>query len=300
MRIISKIIALTALLVFTIGCRAQDPTFKKYLTPEQAAEPTTTTTLEGEESVDKADVEDEEDNSILIKLGDLTVDKLDISLKGQRNSLELATSLRKALERDLVKEELSKDFDATTIDVIWRTLLFVEFDSYNWTVGIGENNNSQSEVLTLRTDNNINNVLDLIFHTNSNNEVSLVDILYIIDYYKHHDTNYDSYDGERVCYNNQSVKVECGPKTNVIKSLTAVEYTNNNVVVDWSVAHDKIKKFELEILDDEGSVIYKASGAARNFLLLELNPSTSYVICLRALVGNVWSEYITIRHKTKR
>ena len=293
MRIISKIIALTALLVFTVGCQAQNPKFVQELDKEPVlsipASP-----------VDKSEVEDEEDNSILIKLGDLTVDKLDISLKGQRNSLELATSLRKALERDLVKEELSKDFDATTIDVIWRTLLFVEFDSYNWTVGIGENNNSQSEVLTLRTDNNINNVLDLIFHTNSNNEVSLVDILYIIDYYKHHDTNYDSYNGERVCYNNQSVVVECGPKTNVIKSLTAVEYTNNNVVVDWSVGHDKIKKFELEILDDEGSVVHKAGGAARNFLLLELNPSTSYVICLRALVGNVWGEYITIIHRTKR
>ena len=118
MRIISKIIALTALLVFTVGCQAQNPKFVQELDKEpELSIPTS--------PVDKSEVEDEEDNSILIKLGDLTIDKLDISLKGQRNSLELATSLRKALERDLVKEELSKDFDATTIDVIWRTLLFV-------------------------------------------------------------------------------------------------------------------------------------------------------------------------------
>ena len=73
------------------------------------------------------------------------------------------------------------------------------------------------------------------------------------------------------------------------------------MVVNWSVGHAEVTSFELEIIDDnEGSEVYKAAGAARNFLLFGLEPRTSYVICLRALVDGVWSEYITIRHRTKR
>ena len=155
------------------------------------------------------------------------------------------------------------------------------------------------EVLTLTKENGINKVIDLMFHP-KNNKLDLVDMLYMIDYYKHEDPNYTSL-GDRVCYNSKtSVVTECGDKTNVIKSLTATEHTNNNVVVDWSVGHAEITSFELEVFTDEGSEVYKAASAARNFLLFGLEPSTSYVICLRALVDGVWSEYITIKHRTKR
>ena len=83
--------------------------------------------------------------------------------------------------------------------------------------------------------------------------------------------------------------------------MSATNYTNTSLVIDWSVLHDKVEAFELEIVDEDNeSNIYKVAGSSRNFLLYELKSRTHYVICLRALVDGVWSEIITIRHRTKR
>ena len=304
MRIISKIIALTALLVFTVGCQAQNPKFVQDL--DKGPELSIPASPTPEESVDKADVEEEEENNnVSIMLGGKKLITLpDNVIVGKRNSRPLArvifSLLGEGLNVDKLSQELSSDFDQTALEDIYHTLRAVSgTPGHNFTVGLGEHNNGQTEVLTLMTDNNTNKVIDIVFHP-KNNQLNLVDMLYMINYYLYIDPNYNSL-GDRVCYNSKtSVVTECGDKTNVIKSLTATEHTNNNVVVDWSVVHAEVTSFELEVFTDEGSEVYKAASAARNFLLFGLEPSTSYVICLRALVDGVWSEYITIRHKTKR
>ena len=300
-----KLIVLLGVLALSAGCSFDESQYPKpdaevkspdvvVSAPEPSPEP--------EEEVEEVEV----DNSVSIYLGNKKLVTLSDSVtSGKVNSLELAEILYNLLEGNLYTDannkELLKDFDASTIEDIAGTLLFVQFDSYNWTVGYGLNNNGQTEVLTRKRENGINNVNHILFHS-KNNKLDLVDMLYMINYYIHLDPNYDMSSGDRTCWDSKTTMVvECGAKHNVITSLSATEPSNTNVVVNWEVAHDKVTSFELEILDEDGeSNIYKVAGSSRNFLLLELKSRTHYDICLRALVNGVWSDIVTIRHRTKR
>ena len=214
MRIISKIIALTALLVLTVGCQAQNPKFVQDL--DKGPELSIPASPTPEESVDKADVEEEEENNnVSIMLGGKKLITLpDNVIVGKRNSRPLArvifSLLGEGLNVDKLSQELSSDFDQTALEDIYHTLRAVSgTPGHNFTVGLGEHNNGQTEVLTLMTDNNTNKVIDIVFHP-KNNQLNLVDMLYMINYYLYIDPNYNSL-GDRVCYNSKtSVVTECG------------------------------------------------------------------------------------------
>ena len=299
---LSKLIVLLGVLALSAGCSFDESQYPK----PDAEVKSPDVVVSAPEPLVEEEVE-EVDNSVAIYIGNKKLVSLsDNVTSGKVNSLELAKTLHNLLSGNLysasTNEELLKYFDQSTLTTISNTLAFVLFDEYNWTVGYGLNNNGQTEVIKRYRENNINQVVHLIFHS-KNNKLDLVDMLYMINTYIHIDPNYDdSITNNRICWDSKtSVVVECGPKNNVIQELSATEPSNTNVVVNWSVLHDKVEAFELEIVDEDNeSNIYKVAGSARNFLLYELKSRTHYVICLRALVNGVWSEIVTIRHRTKR
>ena len=297
-----KLIVLLGVLALSAGCSFDESQYPK---PE-ADNKSPDVVVSAPEPSPEPEVEEEEevDNSVSIYLGDKKLITLsDNVTSGKVNSLELAKMLHNLLSGNLYTDEnnkeLLKDFDQSTLNAISNTLAFVIFDAYNFTVGLGLNNNGQTEIITRTRENGINKVLNILFHP-KDNKLDLVDMLYMIDYYKYESPS--QRDDGRECWDSKtSIIVECGAKHNVIASLSAKEPSNTNVVVNWEVAHDKVTSFELEILDEDGeSNIYKVAGSARNFLLLELKSRTHYDICLRALVNGVWSDIVTIRHRTKR
>ena len=296
-----KLIVLLGVLALSAGCSFDESQY-----PKPEADNKSPDVVVSAPDPSPEPEEEVEDKSISINIGNKKLVTLSDNItSGKVNSLELAKILYQILDGNLysasTNEELLKDFDQSTLTTIANTLLFVSLDAYNWTVGYGLNNNGQTEVVTRTRENGINNVNNILFHS-KNKKLDLVDMLYMINYYIHLDPNYDMKSGDRTCWDSKTTMVaECGAKHNVITSLSATEPSNTNVVVNWEVAHDNVTSFELEILDEDGeSNIYKVAGSSRNFLLLELKSRTHYDICLRALVNGVWSDIVTIRHRTKR
>ena len=144
------------------------------------------------------------------------------------------------------------------------------------------------------------NTMNLLFNPNSNGVISLVNVVYMIDYYSH--TNPGAYaERDHYCFDRLLSEIKC----ETVTSLKVVQRSWNDVVniaLKWDASHLEVDRFQitLRILNDPNVATYIVAGNSRAMTILNLKPKTRYILNLTTFNRNGSVHNKSLRFRTKK
>ena len=195
---------------------------------------------------------------------------------------------------------LSKDFSSSSLNNVCDSLFYMSGNEFGTTVGVGSENDGTTKLIIKTLDPIQGRTMNLLFNPNSKGNISLVNIVYMIDYYSHLHQDVHA-EGDSFCFDPYLVPIKC--KTVTSLSVAQRSWTDVvNIAIKWDTSHLEIDRIQitLRILNDPNVATYIVAGNSRAMTILNLKPKTRYILNLTTFNRNGSVHNKSLRFRTKK